>query len=190
MDHKNNQWQWMEAGRILVDYSILDEYAQVYKRKVLDLITLCYNKIVVFDFDGTLVEFKYAADRLLPCKDDDLNEYFEHDDYYQYCKALKTMRFVIEVLFPIDTSELYVLSVSKPNVKEPKLNSIKNIFPEILTDNVYQVDNPDEKMKVLEELHNKHNKDIVFIEDTAKTLLIAEETFPFVKGYHISSLIP
>ena len=33
-------------------------------------------------------------------------------------------------------------------------------------------------------------KDIVFIEDTAKTLLEAEERFDFVRGYHISSLLP
>ena len=90
MDHKNNQWQWMEAGRMLVDYSVLDEYAQTYKRKVLDLITLCHNKVVIFDFDGTLVEFKYAADRLLPCRDDDLNEYFANNEVL--CKDLTKLR--------------------------------------------------------------------------------------------------
>lgn len=186
----NNQWQWIEAGRILVDYKVLDEFAEAYKRKVLDLITLCHNKIVVFDFDGTMVEFKYAENTLLPCKDDDLNKYFEDHNFYKDAKMLKTMRFVIEVLFPIDASELYVLTVSQPNVIVPKTKRLKELFPDVYNDNIFHVSNTNAKMQVLKDLHEKHGKDIVFIEDTASTLLKAEEAFPFVRGYHISSLIP
>ena len=45
-------------------------------------------------------------------------------------------------------------------------------------------------MLFLKELHTKYMKPIIFLEDTAKTLLDAEERFDFVQGYHISSLIP
>ena len=92
--HNNNQWQWMEAGRMLVDYSLLDEFAQIYKRKVLDLITLCNNKVVVFDFDGTLVDFKYDDKHLLPCKDDELNEWFKTNNFYNKAQLIKTMEFL------------------------------------------------------------------------------------------------
>ena len=186
----NNQWQWMEAGRMLVDYSVLDAFAQIYKRKVLDLITLCHNKVVVFDFDGTLVDFKYDEKHLLPCKDDDINEWFENNNFYDKAKLIKTMSFLIEVLFPIDASEAYILTVSQPNVVAPKSARIKEILPSIYQENVFHVLSTTDKMRVLEEIYQKHGKQIVFIEDTAKTLLIAEETFDFVTGYHISSLLP
>lgn len=186
----NNQWQWMEAGRMLVDYKVLDEFAEAYKRKVLDLITLCQNKIVVFDFDGTMVEFKYAENTLLPCKDDDINEYFKENNFYATAKMLKTMRFVIEVLFPIDASELYVLTVSQSNVREHKEKRLKELFPDVYKENIFHVLNTEAKMQILQNLHEKHGKQIIFIEDTASTLLKAEEKFDFVTGYHISSLIP
>ena len=188
--HNNNQWQWMEAGRMLVDYSILDEFAQVYKRKVLDLITLCLNKIVVFDFDGTLVNFKYDDKHLLPCKDDEINEWFKTNNFYNKAQLIKTMEFLIDVLCPIDASEAYILTVSQPNVVKPKTARIKEILPSIYQENIFHVLSTEDKMNVLKEIHEKHGKDIVFIEDTAKTLLIAEETFEFVTGYHISSLLP
>lgn len=188
--HNNNQWQWMEAGRMLVDYNILNEFAETYKRKVLDLITLCHNKIVVFDFDGTMVEFKYAEKTLLPCRDDVINEYFIENNFYQDAKIIKTMKFVIEVLFPIDASELYVLTVSQPNVCAPKEKRLKELFPDVYKENIFHVRNTESKMQVLKDLHEKHGKEIVFIEDTAKTLLEAEERFDFVRGYHISSLLP
>jgi hypothetical protein len=188
--HKNGKWQWIEEGRVLVDCSILDELAKVYKRKVLDLITLCYNKVVVFDFDGTLVDFKYDDKHLLPCKDDEINQWFETNNFYDKARLIKTMGFLIDVLFPIDASDAYILTVSQPNVVNPKSARIKEILPSIHQENVFHVLSPNDKMAALKEIHEKHGKDIVFIEDTAQTLLIAEETFDFVTGYHISSLLP
>ena len=96
----------------------------------------------------------------------------------------------LDVLFTIDASEAYILTVSQPNVVKPKTARIKEILPSIYQENIFHVLSTADKMNVLKEIHEKHGKDIVFIEDTAKTLLIAEETFDFVTGYHISSLLP
>lgn len=172
------------------DYSPLDGLMESYKRKVLDLISLCKYKVVVFDFDGALTEFKYAQESLMPCKDDDINDYFENNNFYENCHVLKTMQFVLNILYPFGADDAYILSVSQPNVRSPKLERIKKDFPIFKEENVYQVLNADEKLAVLKMLHEKHGREIVFIEDTAKTLLNAEEMFPFVHGYHISSLIP
>ena len=100
------------------------------------------------------------------------------------------MQFILDILYPFGADDAYILSVSQPNVCAPKLARIKKDFPIFNEENIYQVRNADEKMMVLKMLHEKHGKDIVFIEDTAKTLLNAEERFSFVHGYHISSLIP
>lgn len=190
MQENQNQWQWMEAGRIHEDYSPLNGLMENYKRKVLDLISLCKYKVVVFDFDGTLTEFKYNNSALLPCKDDDINRYFEKNNFYDKCNVLKTMQFILGILYPFGADDAYILSVSQPNVKAPKLECIKRYFPEFKEENIYQVANADAKLEVLWQLHEKHRREIVFIEDAAKTLLNAEEKFDFVRGYHISSLIP
>jgi hypothetical protein len=186
----NPQQQWMSVDSVSENNSILDELAEIYKRNILHLISLCKNKVVVFDFDGTLTEFKYDKNTLLPCKDVDINEYFRSNNFYTNCRTLKTMQFILETLSPLNADEVYVLSVSQPNVCKPKLEKIKKDFSIFIEENIYQVRTTDEKLSILEMLHKKHNKEIVFIEDTAKTLLNAEECFPFVYGYHISSLIP
>ena len=144
----------------------------------------------MFDFDGTLVDFKYDDKHLLPCKDDELNEWFETNNFYNKARLIKTMGFLIDVLFPIDASEAYILTVSQPNVVAPKTERIHEILPSIYGENIFHVLSTSDKMQVLKDLHEKHEKDIIFIEDTAKTLLIAEEMFDFVTGYHISSLLP
>lgn len=185
-----NQWQWMEAGRIQEDYSFLDGLANAYKRKVLNFISLCQFKTVVFDFDGTLVEFKYDNKHLLPCRDDEIDEYIINNNFYENCVALKTMQAVLDILFPFGAEDAYILSVSLPNVKEPKLNKIKELFPVFSEDNVLQVASPSEKIDALKRIYHKHGKEIVFVEDAAKTLLNAEEELDFVTGFHISSLIP
>jgi hypothetical protein len=190
MDNQSNRCLWVEEGRILEDYSPMDILVESYKRKVMELISLCKYKVVVFDFDGVLTEFKYAKDSLLPCRDDELNAWHENNDCYKDCQISKTMKFILDILYPFGTDEAYILSVSLPNVRGPKLERIKKEFPVFKEENIYQVENADAKMSVLQQIYDKHGKEIVFIEDTAKTLLNAEEAFPFVRGYHISSLIP
>lgn len=177
--------KYIMAGRLINDIS-LDDLSNIYKRKVLDLISLLQFKTIVFDFDGTLDEFKYTENKLLPCKDDDLYEYSKNNNIYENAKVLKTMQYVIN---EIDINNIYVLTVTVDTLKQKKLDFILKNF-NIKKENIIQVANSNEKMKVLMDLYIKTNKKIIFLEDTAKTLLNAEEQFDFVKGYHISSLIP
>ena len=53
----------------------IDDILTEYKTNIQNFINLCKNKIVVFDFDGTLTKFKYASNRLLPCKQADIQKY-------------------------------------------------------------------------------------------------------------------
>jgi phosphoglycolate phosphatase-like HAD superfamily hydrolase len=185
-----HNYGWLEAGRIFEDYSFLDKLAEEYKRKVLNFISLCQYKTVVFDFDGTLTEFKYDKDKLLPCKDVDLNQYFATNNFYDKCRILDTMKGVLEILYPYSQCDVYILSVSEENVKQHKLNCIKKNLPGIPEENIFQVPNADAKLQVLQDLYDKHKREILFVEDTYKTLLNAEEIFVFVTGFHISSLLP
>lgn len=168
----------------------IDEIANIYKRKILDFVLLCKNRIVVFDFDGAMTEFKYDKNRLLPCRDDDINEYFINNNFYEDCNTLKTIKYILNLLMQLGLDNLYVLTVSQPNVRIPKLNCIKKNFPMINPRNVLQVLSAEEKTLVLEGLYKIHKQEILFVEDTAKTLLNVEEKLDFVRGYHISSLIP
>ena len=45
------------------------------------------------------------------------------------------------------------------------------------------------KIDALIDIHNKKQKDILFLEDNYKILLTAEENLSFVRGYLISSLL-
>lgn len=173
-----------------VNIEKLNILSEIYTKKVLNLMEVCKDKIIVFDFDGALTEFKYAENRLLPCRDDETNEYFTTNNFYINCNVSRTLQFVINALFPNGSDDIYILSSSAPNTIPAKMEIIKKEFPAFRDENVYIVSTADEKMRVLPELYKKHKKEILFIEDTAKNLLNAEETFDFVRGYHISSLIP
>ena len=176
----------MNAGRIVPDIS-LNSLAEVYKRRVLDIITRLQNKTVVFDYDGTMTEVKYAKDRLLPCKDDDVYEYSKSNNIYANVYSLKTMQYIINEL---NSDDVWVLTVSQDTVVENKTKAIKQAFPEIKNSQIMHCHNAKEKMAILDDIHSKTGKRIVFLEDTLSTLLLAEETFDFIEGVHISSLLP
>lgn len=55
---------WMSAGRVVNDISIEDICCQ-YKRRIFDLVSLLQNKIAVFDFDGTMTEFRYGGRKIV-----------------------------------------------------------------------------------------------------------------------------
>ncbi len=175
----------INAGRMLNDIDI-SSLKEEYIRNVLDLISLLKFKTIVFDFDGTLTHFDYANDRLLPCKDNDINEYSKLHNIYENVKIPKTMQYILNELYEED---VYILTVTQENVEKGKNEAIKKFFPTIKEENVIHVRNSKEKLEKLKEIHDKHNREIIFVEDTAKTLLNVEETYDFVRGYHISSLI-
>ena len=174
------------TGRTLNDIS-LDELSCLYKRRILDIITKLQNGIVVFDFDGTLTEFKYADKTLLPCKEEDLHEYSKFGNIYENIYILKTMQYIINQLNP---DKIYVITNSATAIKDKKNSVISSGFPTVKKENVYHTRNVKEKLDVLAMLYNKTEHKILFVEDMVSTLQMAEEKYNFVEGVHISSLLP
>ena len=142
--------------------------------------------VVVFDFDGTMTEFHYAETSLLPCKDDDIYEYSKTQNIYANARMLATMQYVIEQL---DPDRVFVLTRTEATLIGKKNDCIYENFPTIKKDNIYHVQLADEKLHVLESIHKRFGTNVVFVEDTFKTILNAEETMPFIKGIHISSFL-
>lgn len=176
---------YMSAGRMINDINI-DDIMYDIKRNVFDFISLCQFKTIVLDFDGTLTQFQYGDNSLLPCKDDELEEYSKNNNIYDNIKTLKLMKYAMNEL---NTNDVFILTVTVDSLKEKKEKLILKEFPTIKRKNIIQVSSTEEKNIILEELHKKYNKQIIFCDDTAKTLLNAEEKFDFVKGYHISSFL-
>ena len=175
----------MNAGRVLNPIEI-NEILFDMKRNIFNLVSLLQYKIIVIDFDGTMCEFKYTnTGRLLPCKDSMIKYYT--GNLYENVRVLKAMQFV---LYECDPIKMYVLTISQDSVKNDKTKMINSKFPMIRSENIIHVKSVEDKMLFLEELYEKYRKRIIFLEDTANTLIDAEERFDFVQGYHISSLIP
>lgn len=175
----------MNAGRVLNPIEI-NEILFDMKRNIFNLVSLLQYKIVVIDFDGTMCEFKYTnTGRLLPCKDSKIKHYT--GNLYENVRVLKAMQFV---LYECDPINMYVLTISQDSVKNDKTKMINSKFPMIRSENIIHVKSVEDKMLFLEELYEKYRKRIIFLEDTANTLIDAEERFDFVQWYHISSLIP
>ena len=142
--------------------------------------------VVVFDFDGTMTEFHYAESSLLPCKDDDIYEYSKTHNIYANARMLATIQYVIEQL---DPNLVFVLTRTEQTLIGKKNECIYENFPSIKKENIYHVQLADEKLRVLESIHQHFGTNVVFVEDTFKTILNAEETMPFIKGIHISSFL-
>ena len=64
------------------------------------------------------------------------------------------------------------------------------VFPQIKEENIYHTSTNTKKAEALQEIYNKHQKEIVFVEDNAEILLNVEEKLPFITSYHISCLLP
>lgn len=176
----------INAGRTVNDISIQD-LAETYKRKVLDAISKLKYKIAVFDFDGTLTSFRYANEKLLPCKDAELHEYCKEHNLYDNATILRTMQYIINEL---DADDVYVLTSTVHTLRKNKDRCIHANFPTIASDHIIHTRGSDEKLEVLDSIYAEHKKPIVFVEDMYKTLLNAEENFDFVTSLHISNLLP
>ena len=141
--------------------------------------------IVVFDFDGTMTEFRYAKESLLPCRDDEVYEYSMTHNIYANARMLETMKYIIANL---DRERVFVLTRTETTLIDKKNEAILKNF-EINAENIFHVQDANNKLAVLRNLHNEFNENIVFVEDTFKTILNAEEAMSFVKGIHISSFL-
>lgn len=123
---------------------------------------------------------------MLPCRDDELQDYCKEQSIYSNVRLLKTMQYVMN---ECEIDNIYILTVTVESLRADKEKVIARGFPNVLKEHIIQVDNSSMKNEALRSIYAERCKDIVFIEDTAKTLLNAEEELSYVRGYHISSLI-
>ena len=181
----------LQAGRILYDTE-MSEVLKIQERKIFDFITKCYDRYVVFDYDGTLTHMKYTDyDRILPCTDDGIKEYAKQADMYENCKGLKTMQFILERL---DPEKVFILTHSFDEVIEGKNKSISRNYPTVIKSHIIHVNKKYGKVATMEMLYETikdktKGKKVLFVEDTLKALLDCEEQLDFVEGVHISTIL-
>ena len=159
---------------------------EIYAKNISDFIDLCKSKVVVFDFDGTLTKLQYTENRILPCFGEKLQQYtIEGGNVYQNAKMLKTMQYVFSKL---NLEDVRVLTTSVPALRDIKSNLINKHFLLPLNQIIHS-DNDLHKLFFLKQIYEQEKREIIFVEDTVKTLLNAEETLDFVRGYHISNFL-
>lgn len=162
------------------------DLAEEYIKKIEGFIELLQSKTVVFDFDGTLTNLKYAEDKILPCNNDELYEYSKNNNLYEKVNFVKTMQYVMSKL---NMEDVYVLTVTVETLRSKKEETIQQGFPSIYKDQIIHTNNPDEKIEILKQIYYKDKKQIIFVEDNADILMKSEAVLDFVTGYHISSLL-
>lgn len=159
----------------------------MYKKR--NMYKILKDKIVVLDFDGTLAEFRYSDNSLLPVLDKDFDNYCENNsEAYNMVRPLKT---VMKIIKKLKCDDLYILSTS-PDVprQNQKIKWLAKYYKNIKKDNIFFVNNDEQKYCVLLSLKNKNpNRRISFIEDSAKTLLYVEERNTDFELYHITSFM-
>lgn len=150
------------------------------------------DKVVVFDLDGVLCKFKYTDDtsyNLLPFKNEEdiVNEYTKDNDLYKYAEPVKVMQYIISKL---NIENVYILSLTRENIRKWKYNWIDKYYNSIKKENIIYTDTAYEKLNHLKELKSKYpNKEIVFVEDTADTLIKVNDEQLDIICIHISSFL-
>lgn len=185
----------------------LDFIANLFVSNLLRHRDFLKNKVVVFDFDGTMTAFRYApyGQRLLPCRDDEIYEYSKQHNIYadayvpqnadeleQYAangehaaRMLAVMQWLISEL---PAERVFVLTRTEMTLVDKKNEAILKNF-NVLPQNIYHVQDSKRKADVLDIIHERFQEDVYFVEDTFKTQLDAEETLPFVHGINISEFL-
>lgn len=163
----------------------INTLASMFVNRIENILSQLKGHKVVFDFDGTMTEFHYAETSLLPCRDDEIMEYSKEYNIYENARMLATMQYIITNLNPND---VFVLTRTETTLIEKKNEAILKNF-QMLPEHIYHVQDANNKLTILRKLHKEYNTNIVFVEDTFKTILNAEEAMPFVKGIHISSFL-
>ena len=149
------------------------------------------NKLYVFDWDGTLTEFKYGGKKLLPCRDDQVADYSRKGrNIYKNARVLECMKYLINKL---PEKQVYILTRTELPLIDMKEKCIYKHYPflEKLEGHVIHVQDSNNKLNEIEKLHETTGKEVVFVEDTFKTILNAEELIPACmdENYHISSFL-
>ena len=164
----------------------MENILHLQEERILMILEKLKDKVVVFDFDGTLTEFHYDKTHLLPCKDDYVKVFALTNNLYANARCLETLKFIISHL---DPKNIYILTRTDDSVVDSKNDIINREFPMFTPENIFHVLTSDAKLEVLKKLHEERNENIIFVEDTFKTILDGEEKFPFVFGVHISSFL-
>lgn len=165
---------------------MLNEIFLQYEKNIYNLIKLCKGKIIAFDFDGTLTRFQYADNKMLPCKDEDIETYTKSGgNIYKKIYIFKTMQYIISQL---NKEDVFIVTSTVPSLRKIKNKIIFENFS-IPDEQIMHTAGSLKKIDALIDIHNKKQKDILFLEDNYKILLTAEENLSFVRGYLISSLL-
>ena len=165
---------------------MLKELFSQYEENICHLINLCKCQTLAFDFDGTLTRFQYDKERMLPCNDEDIEEYTKlGGNIYKNIYILKTMKYIISQL---NKNDVFIVTSTVPSLREIKNKIIFKHF-NIPDEHIIHTMGSSKKIDALINIHNKTKKNILFVEDNYKILLTAEEQLNFVRGYHISSLL-
>lgn len=157
-----------------------------------DKIKYLKDKVVVFDLDGVLCKFKYTDDtsyNLLPFKNEEdiVNEYTKDNDLYKYAEPVKVMQYIISKL---NIENVYILSMTRENIRKWKNNWIDKYYSSIKKENIIYTYTAYEKLDYLKDLKFKYpEKEIVFVEDTADTLIKVNDEELDIICIHISSFL-
>ena len=187
---RNNADRFLQTGRILYEEDDMILIKELVEKKIKEKIENLKDKITIWDIDGTLCKFHYTGDdsrELLPCNDDDLKTFLKTHNMYNNARPLKIMQYIVNSLNP---DLVYTLSTSIELAKLQKDEWLKTFYPKIKKENIFYSSSDGEKLIILEQLllANK-DKQLVFIEDTAKTLLNVEEKFKDIELQHILSFM-
>lgn len=146
--------------------------------------------VLVFDLDGVLSAFEYGERLHNICTAAEWHDYIATHDPYQYARPLTTMqRFISEYC---DPERVFVCSrAGKLEIEKKKAFITKN-YP-IDASHIYAVKNNKDKVKILEQIHNKYFSDldpkwIIMIDDTTEVLDNIQETSGYSTA-HITSFM-
>lgn len=153
-----------------------------------ELVKSLKDKLVFFDFDGTLAEFRFY-NKVGPENVEGKFLYkFAFDNLYESIRPLATMQEVVKNLNP---DNVYILGAVVLNSEiEQKYKWLNKNYPSIKRENMIFVSNKDIKLDMLEAYRMKYNleyKDIVFVDDAHYTIQKAE-ALGFT-AYHPSSFV-
>ena len=166
---------------------MLENLFDEYKKNVEKFIELAKGKLTVFDFDGTLSQFQYTLNRMLPCLDKDVEQYtLAGYNMYENVHLLKTMQYIFS---KIEHENIWILTQTVSALEKIKTDIVVQNF-KIPSDKVIHVKSSVQKLDILKTMHEKYQTPIVFIEDNAQILIRAEDELEGVKAYHISCLLP
>lgn len=153
-----------------------------------ELIEKLKGKLVFFDFDGTLSEFRFF-DKVGPeTVTGELLYKFSFENVYDNVRPLSVMQQTIANMNP---ENVYILGAITINHEiEEKYKWLVKYYPTIKKENIIFVNSADSKLGILEAYSKKFNmksEDIVFVDDMHYTILKAEELG--FTAYHPSSFI-